>query len=101
MISLKAGIDSAVCGIKNFMRDTDGSLSSKRLFAAICMVLIVIAFFANLFWDFTIEEFIFQGLMLIVGVSIGGATFEKFAPKKGPKHTVNQKDTYISASENG
>jgi len=73
---------------KNFMNDllSDGSkISSKRLITLLSFVLVIIGFFANLFFDFTIEEFIFSSVMYIVIAGLGIVGAERWAPNKSTK----------------
>ena len=64
------------------MMSENGNPSSKRMVAVVSTLLIAIGYIANLFWDFTIEEFIFNGVMYIVIGTLGITGVEKFAPKK-------------------
>ena len=43
--------------------------------------LVGIAFIANLFWKFTVEEFMYTSMMTIVIAGLGTTVAEKFAPK--------------------
>jgi len=67
--------------IKNMMADPSGSPSSKRWIVLLCTILMATGYIANLFWQYTVEEFMFNAIMYIVigGMGITGA--EKFAPK--------------------
>jgi len=67
--------------IKGIMEDPNGSPSSKRLVVLLCTVLMATAFIANLFWKFTVEEFMFNAIMYIVIGGMGITGVEKFAPK--------------------
>ncbi len=71
--------------IKDMMSD-NGNPSTKRMVAVVSTLLIAIGYIANLFWDFTIEEFIFNGVMYIVIGTLGITGVEKFAPKKPTKN---------------
>ena len=71
--------------LKHCLTDSDGNPSSKRLVTFIATMLICLAFLANLFWDETIEQFIFDGVMYIVIAGLGVAGAEKFAPKTPPQ----------------
>ncbi len=62
-----------------------GKISSKRLITILSFLLITIGFIANLFWDFTIEEFIYSSIMYIVIAGLGIVGAEKFAPKQKEK----------------
>lgn len=70
--------------LKDMMSD-NGTPSTKRLVAVLSMLLIAVGYTANLFWDYTIDEFIFNGVMYIVIGSLGITGVEKFAPKKPTK----------------
>lgn len=70
---------------KDMMSD-NGNPSTKRWVSVVAMILIAIGYIANLFWDYTIEEFIFNGVMYIVIGTLGITGVEKFAPKKPTKN---------------
>ena len=75
--------------LKNMMSD-GGNPSTKRMVAVVSTLLIATGYIANLFWDFTIEEFIFNGVMYIVIGTLGITGVEKFAPKKPTKKTEEE-----------
>lgn len=62
------------------LRDVDGGYSSKRLVVIVAMLSILVAFFANLFYDMSIEQFMFDGMMYIVIAGLGFVGAEKFSP---------------------
>ena len=66
--------------MNSFLEDNDGNLSSKRLVTVISLGLLTAAFIGNLFWGFTIERFIFDGVMYITIAGLGISGAEKFAP---------------------
>lgn len=70
--------------IKDMMSD-NGVPSTKRWVAVVSTILIAVGYIANLFWDYSIEEFIFNGVMYIVIGTLGITGAEKFAPKKPTK----------------
>lgn len=70
-----------ICFMKEILKDTDGLPSSKRLVTLFCTLLIGIGFIGNLFWDFNIDQFIFDGVMYIVIAGLGISGAEKFASK--------------------
>lgn len=72
------------------MMSENGNPSSKRWVAVVATLLIVIGYIANLFWDYTIEEFIFNGVMYIVIGTLGITGVEKFAPKKPTKKSEEE-----------
>lgn len=63
-----------VCGV-------DGEVSSKRIVMLLCTFAILITWGANLWYDTTIEQFIFDGIMYIIAVGLGATTAEKFSKK--------------------
>ena len=68
--------------IKSMFADGhDGSVSSKRVVTFIAFILCVTGFVANMFWDVTIEQFIYDSMMFIVVAGLGFTGLEKFAPK--------------------
>lgn len=70
----------------------NGSLSSKRVVTIVAFILCVVGFVANLFWNFTIEEFIYSSMMYIVIAGLGIVGAEKFAPK--PKQPENKPEEF-------
>jgi len=80
-------------GLLTYIKDMmsyGGNPSTKRWVAVVSTLLIAIGYIANLFWDFTIEEFIFNGVMYIVIGTLGITGVEKFAPKKPTKKTEEE-----------
>lgn len=67
--------------LHDLMADPNGSPSSKRLIVLLCTVLMATGYVANLFWNFTVEEFMFNAVMYIVIGGMGITGVEKFAPK--------------------
>ena len=67
---------------KQLLQDTDGSYSSKRAVVILATVLMAVGFFANLFYSYKIDQFIYESVMYIVIAGLGFSGAEKFAPKK-------------------
>jgi hypothetical protein len=67
--------------LHDLISDSNGSPSSKRLIIILCTVLMATAYIANLFWKYTVEEFMFNSVMYIVIGGMGITGVEKFAPK--------------------
>ena len=67
--------------LHELISDSNGSPSSKRLIIVICTILRATGYIANLFWDYTVEEFMFNSVMYIVIGGMGITGVEKFAPK--------------------
>ena len=55
-------------------------VSSKRFVTFICLLFMLIGYVANLFWDFTIDENIFNSLQWIVMAGLGFTAAEGFSP---------------------
>jgi hypothetical protein len=67
--------------LKGIMSDSNGSPSSKRLVTLLATILVAVGYIANLFWDYTVEQFMFESMMYIVIAGLGITGAEKFAPK--------------------
>ena len=65
--------------IKRLVSDQNGTPSSKRFVAILCTFLMAIAFIANLFFGYKIDEFIFNAIMYVVIGTLGITGVEKFA----------------------
>jgi FtsH-binding integral membrane protein len=57
------------------------SLSSRRVITFLAFVLCAIAFLANLFWGFKIDQFIYESMMYVVLGGLGVIVAEKFTKK--------------------
>ena len=71
--------------IMNFFKNmlsSEGKVSSKRFVTFVCLLFMLIGYTANLFWDFTIEENLFQSLQWIVMAGLGFTAAENFSPKE-------------------
>jgi hypothetical protein len=60
---------------------TDEGISSKRVVTLLAFVLCAIAFISNLFWNFTIDAALFDGMMYIAIAGLGFTASEKFSKK--------------------
>lgn len=68
--------------LKGVMADSDGNPSSKRAVTLIATLMMIIGYFANLFWDYTVDQFMFDAVMYVVIAGLGITGAEKFAPSK-------------------
>ena len=59
----------------------NGSVSSKRVITFLATFLVAMAFVLNLFWDLTVEQFMYDSMMMIVVAGLGTTVAEKFAKK--------------------
>lgn len=75
--------------IDNIFKDIDNHPSSKRWMTFICLVSVLVAFFANLFWGLKMDEVIFDGIKDIAIAGLGFIGLEQFA-KKTEKTVVKQ-----------
>jgi hypothetical protein len=55
------------------------SLSSKRVVTFLAFVLCGTAFIANLFWDYKVEPYMFEGMIYLAMAGLGFTASEKFA----------------------
>ena len=68
--------------ISQILQDTNGSYSSKRAVTFLCVLLMAIGYIANLFWKYTVDEFMYNSIMYVVISGLGFSGAEIFAPKK-------------------
>lgn len=68
--------------IKQVLQDTNGSYSSKRAVTLFCVMLLSIGYIANLFWDYTVDQFMFESVMYVVIAGLGLSGAERFAPTR-------------------
>ena len=68
--------------IKGMLADGHGNPSSKRIIATVFAVLLAVAFIANLFYGYKIDDNILDAVMVITVAGLGITGIEKFAPKK-------------------
>ena len=65
------------------MLSSEGKVSSKRFVTFVCLLVMLIGYTSNLFWDFTIDNDLFQSLQWIVMAGLGFTAAENFSPPKG------------------
>lgn len=71
--------------LKGMLDDShNNSLSSKRVVTFLAFILCGIAFIANLFWDYKVEAYMFEGMIYLTMAGLGFTASEKFA-------TINKK----------
>jgi hypothetical protein len=69
----------------------DGKLSSKRLVTLIAFLMMSIGFISNLFWDFGIEESIYESMKWIVIGGLGFTASEQFSTKPNKNNLSNDR----------
>ncbi len=67
--------------LHELISDANGSPSTKRLIIILCTILMATGYIANLFWGYTVEEFMFNAIMYVIIGGMGITGVEKFAPK--------------------
>jgi len=73
---------SLLAGLRSMISDgADGSVSSKRVITVMATFLVALAFVLNLFWDLTIDQNMYDSMMMIVIAGLGTTVAEKFAKK--------------------
>lgn len=68
--------------LKGLLSDgTDDNLSSKRVVTILAFLLCAIAFIANLFWNYNVDEYLFEGMIYLTMAGLGFTASERFAFK--------------------
>ena len=65
----------------NMFQDDKGNASSKRFITFCGFILILIGFLSNLYFDYKVDQFIYECIMYIVLIGLGAATADKFSKK--------------------
>lgn len=68
--------------IAEIFTGVNGTLSSKRVVTMICVILMVAGFVADLFWDKSVPQFMYEAIMYIVVAGVGFTGAEQFAKGK-------------------
>lgn len=67
------------------MLSSQGEISSKRVITLLAFLLLAIGFIANLFFKYTIEEFMYETMSYIAIAGLGFTASEFFSPNKRSK----------------
>lgn len=59
----------------------NGTTSSKRVVTLSAFIVCVIGFLSNLFFDYEVDQFMFDGMIYLTMVGLGATASEKFAKK--------------------
>lgn len=78
---------------------SNGRVSSKRLIAILAFILMATGFIANLFWDQTIDEFIYESMKWIVIGGLGFTASERFGFKDKPIKDENKNENKNETTE--
>ena len=65
-----------------FTDGCDDGISSKRLVTFVAFILCGVAFLANLFFGYVIDEKLYEGMMYIAIAGLGVTASEKFSRQK-------------------
>ena len=68
----------------SLIADVDGHASSKRMVTLLAFACVMVAFIANIFAEIPLQEFVFDGMLYLVGAGLGFSTVEKFSRDKKP-----------------
>lgn len=71
--------------MKGMLAENDGKLSNKRVITMLSTVMLVIAFVANVFFGYKIDDNILDAIMFVIIGGMGITGMEKFAPKISDK----------------
>jgi hypothetical protein len=75
-------------------------ISSKRLITFLAFIMVSVAFFANLFFDMTVDTNIFDGIIQIVWAGLGVVVGEHLLKvKNGEKNNIPQEVPEDSTTE--
>lgn len=64
--------------VKDIFSDVDGHLSSKRMIVAAAMILMIAGFVASVFFNYKVEQYLYDKIMDVVTVGLGMIGSEKF-----------------------
>lgn len=67
--------------IRESITDINGITSSKRLVIVVCLFIVGVCVYCSLFMDKIIQEFIYDGIILIICTSIAGVASEQFSKR--------------------
>ena len=63
------------------MADTDGNPSSKRWFALVSFLCMIFTLFADIFFEITVAEYLYEGFVWLTIGGVIGSTVEHFAKR--------------------
>lgn len=79
--------------IKEMFNDIDGTVSSKRVFTAASVIILIASWVLDVFWKLSVSDYIFDGFLYVVAAGVLGISAEKFVRWRGKdKNSVN--DTF-------
>jgi RsiW-degrading membrane proteinase PrsW (M82 family) len=66
---------------KSMLSGTGDGVSSKRVITFLAFLLCAIAFVCNIFLDIPLKDYVWNGMLYLVGAGLGFTTLEQFAKK--------------------
>lgn len=67
--------------LKQLLKDKSNNYSMRELVIAVCLMLIVISWFANLFFGKDIPEYMFYAIISLIATGCFGYSIEKNKPE--------------------
>lgn len=67
--------------LNGMLAEGDGKLSNKRVITLLSTIMLVVAFVANMFFGYKIDDNILNAIMFVIIGGMGITGMEKFAPK--------------------
>jgi hypothetical protein len=71
--------------IQSMLSGVTGNISSKRVITSIAFLLCCIAFLANIFGEIPLQQYIWEGMLYLVGAGLGFSTLEHFSKPNSNK----------------
>ena len=71
--------------LQSMLSGVTGNVSSKRVITFIAFMLCCTAFLANIFGAVPIQDYIWEGMLYLVGAGLGFTTLEHFSSKNSNK----------------
>ena len=69
--------------MSSMLADVDGQISSKRFITIVAFLCLVLAFLCNVFASIPLQEFVYDGMLYLVGSGLGFSNVEKFSRSSG------------------
>lgn len=76
------------------MSDTDGNPSSKRWFALVSFLCMIFTLFADIFFEITVAEYLYEGFVWLTIGGVIGSTVEHFAKRNRGKEEADPYGPY-------
>lgn len=76
---MKNILEALLKNLKEIFSDIDGDLSSKRMITFTGVIIMIITWICNLWFNMVIAQYIFDGFLYLVVVGLGVTASEKFS----------------------